>query len=85
MNAMRAFLADQYDEDVDVKFKQVELHTQLLDLFIDLPFRVTINPKNINFAHEQRSGLLPRAMSFYFDDASKGAVLGLHPVWMTRS
>lgn len=39
MNAMRAFLAYQYDEDVEVKFKQVELHTKLLDLFIDLPFR----------------------------------------------
>lgn len=39
--AVSAFLADQYDEDVDVKFKQVELHNKLLDLFVDLPFRLT--------------------------------------------
>jgi hypothetical protein len=37
-----AFLADQYLEDVEVKFKQVELYNKLLDLFIDLPFRMNI-------------------------------------------
>ena len=41
-NALRAYLAEQYSEDVDVKFKQVELHTKLLDLFIDLPFRLSL-------------------------------------------
>ena len=39
MNALRAFLAEQYSEDMEVKFKQVELSTKLLDLFVDLPFR----------------------------------------------
>lgn len=38
LNAIRAFLADQYQEDLEVKFKQVELHNKLLDLFVDLPF-----------------------------------------------
>jgi hypothetical protein len=42
MNALRAFLAEQYAEDMEVKFKQVELHTKLLDLFIDLPFRFSL-------------------------------------------
>ena len=42
MNALRAFLAEQYAEDLEVKFKQVELHTKLLDLFIDLPFRFSL-------------------------------------------
>lgn len=45
LNALRAFLADQYEEDVQVKFKQVELQNKLLDLFIDLPFRVTFRVK----------------------------------------
>jgi hypothetical protein len=40
--AVSAFLADQYAEDVEVKFKQVELHNKLLDLFVDLPFRLIL-------------------------------------------
>jgi len=40
--ALRAFLADQYADDVDVKFKQVELHNKLLDLFVDLPSRLSV-------------------------------------------
>ena len=35
--AIRAFTADQYDRDSQVKFKQVELQNGLLDLFIDVP------------------------------------------------
>lgn len=42
LNAMRAFLADQYKEDQEVKFKQVELQNKILDLFVDLPFKVVI-------------------------------------------
>jgi len=42
-NALRAFLADQYREDQEVKFKQVELQNKLLDLFVDLPFSVSIS------------------------------------------
>ncbi len=34
---IRAFLKDQYDRETEVKFKQVELQNQLLDLFIDVP------------------------------------------------
>ncbi len=49
MNALRAFLAEQYSDDVDVKFKQVELHTKLLDLFIDLPFRVSLRAERFDF------------------------------------
>lgn len=43
LNAIRAFLAHQYQEDQEVKFKQVELQNKLLDLFVDLPFRVRIH------------------------------------------
>jgi hypothetical protein len=58
-NSLKAFLADQYEEDVDVKFKQIELHNKLLDLFIDLPFQVTVRriPK---MTPSQRSRFLTR-------------------------
>lgn len=41
-NAINLYLTDQFDTDSKVKFKQVELQNQLLDLFIDVP----IIPKN---------------------------------------
>jgi len=34
---VRAFLRAQYDMDEEVRFKQVELHNKLLDLFVDVP------------------------------------------------
>lgn len=40
--ALKLFMAAQYEEDEDVKFKQVELHNKLLDLFVDLPFKVSV-------------------------------------------
>lgn len=36
-NALRAYLADQYMQDEEVRFQQVELQNSLLDLFIDVP------------------------------------------------
>ncbi len=48
MNALRAFLAEQYSEDAEVKFKQVELSTKLLDLFIDLPFRLNLRSRVVD-------------------------------------
>jgi hypothetical protein len=51
---VRAFLAAQYQEDYQVKFKQVELQNKLLDLFIDLPFRVVINnPRDVGLTRAQ--------------------------------
>ena len=41
-NAINLYLSDQFDTDSKVKFKQVELQNQLLDLFIDVP----ISPKD---------------------------------------
>lgn len=38
--AIKAFLASQYEDDAEIKFKQVELHNKLLDLFVDLPFQI---------------------------------------------
>ncbi len=38
--ALRAFLADQYRKDHEVRFKQVDLRNDLLDVFIDVPASV---------------------------------------------
>jgi hypothetical protein len=38
-DAIRAYLAAQFDDDKEVKFKQVDLYNSLLDLFIDVPIR----------------------------------------------
>lgn len=47
---LRTFLAAQYNDDIDVKFKQVDLHNKLLDLFVDLPF--SINSGSYSVAHQ---------------------------------
>jgi hypothetical protein len=38
-SAIRTFLRFQYDRDEDVRFRQVELRSKLLDLFVDVPAR----------------------------------------------
>lgn len=50
LNATRAFIANQYKEDEEVKFKQVELQNKLLDLFVDLPFRIEFRRSPRKFA-----------------------------------
>ncbi len=46
-NVIRAYLADQYDLDKEVKFKQIKLQNRLLDLFIDVPIHLKkFNEKN---------------------------------------
>lgn len=36
-SAITSYVATQYREDEEVKFKQVELQNKILDLFVDLP------------------------------------------------
>ena len=43
--AIDAFLVDQYEEDCTVQFKQVDLHSELLDLFVDVPFSFTASSR----------------------------------------
>jgi len=46
-NVVRAYLADQYVMDNEVKFRQIELQNRMFNLFTDVPFRVKkINEKN---------------------------------------
>lgn len=39
-NVIRAYLADQYEMDNKVKFRQIDLQNFLLDLFTDIPIRI---------------------------------------------
>jgi hypothetical protein len=43
LRAVRAFAAAQFEKDKAVKFKQVNLSNELVDLFIDIPLRVNEN------------------------------------------
>ncbi|RYJ43277.1 NACHT domain-containing protein [Flavobacterium beibuense] len=44
---LRAYLADQYSIDNEVKFKQIDLHNKLFNLFTDVPIKVKkLNVKN---------------------------------------
>jgi hypothetical protein len=36
-STVRAFLRDQFARDAEVRFRQVDLHNRLLDLFVDVP------------------------------------------------
>lgn len=75
-SAIKAFLANQYEEDQDVKFKQVQLQNKLLDLFVDLPFRIHLPrpPQSGSFpaAHMMQLRYLPNAdgQSLVIEDAS---------------
>lgn len=41
---LRAFIAAQFNDDRTVKFKQVNLSNELLDLFIDVPIGIPLEP-----------------------------------------
>jgi hypothetical protein len=48
-NVIRAYLADQYSIDNEVKFRQIDLQNKLFDLFTDVPLRIRkYNEKNKN-------------------------------------
>lgn len=44
VDILKAFVAEQYDHDEEVRFKQVELQNDLLQLFIDVPVVVNRGP-----------------------------------------
>lgn len=46
-SVVKAYLADQYSIDNEVKFRQIDLHNRLFDLFTDVPLKVRkFNEKN---------------------------------------
>jgi hypothetical protein len=60
---VRAFLADQYQEEIHVKFRQIDLNANIFDLFIDLPFSITLrNIDKQTLRQIQASGRLQISM-----------------------
>lgn len=39
-NVIRSYIADQYEMDNEVKFKQIELQNRIFDLFTDIPIQI---------------------------------------------
>lgn len=83
--AIRAYISSQYDDDEELKFKQVELQSKMVDLFVDLPVAPTRESFEINFLRHGRTFGLMRhrehllfengdspdlAASFFLTDAS---------------
>ena len=67
MGAIRAFLRDQYKMDQKVRFKQVDLQSNLLDLFIDVPM---ILPNHTN--RKQRSRYTTVAQDIEWQEIASG-------------
>lgn len=63
-DALRAFVASQFNTDSTVKFKQVHLSNDLLDLFIDVP---------IGFPQKSLKNRALRETSMKFFDAIRGS------------
>ena len=53
-SAIRAYLAAQYDSDRELKFKQVELQSEISDLFIDLPIALVEKQGSQHFLPQRR-------------------------------
>ena len=51
--SIRAFLRQQFESDAEVKFKQIELQNNLLDLFIDVPMALRERPPGARRAHRR--------------------------------
>lgn len=65
--ALRAYLADQYDRDREVRFKQVELSNDLLEMFTDVPARLASTTSSKS-DRRLRSWLGQRGGSVFFED-----------------
>lgn len=74
--ALKSYLAIQYSNEAEVKFKQVELQNKLLDLFVDVPAAPTIQTEHENFIFAQiRSGSLVSQQDFIeIDDEEVGYI-----------
>lgn len=64
---VRAFLADQYRKDREVRFRQIDLTNDLLDVFIDVPARLQPKPDDASRLLGQRLRHLARDETMEFD------------------
>ncbi|WP_161494542.1 NACHT domain-containing NTPase [Caulobacter sp. B11] len=65
-SAIRAYMTAQYDDEQELKFKQTDLRSTMVDLFVDLPMRRTYDPVDVDHIqsrHVQRSDLARYANS----------------------
>jgi hypothetical protein len=51
LNAIQAFVAKQHEQDEQVRFKQIELENDLLDLFVDVPAGLRRGPGDRRSRH----------------------------------
>jgi hypothetical protein len=73
--AARAYLAAQYDDDKEVKFKQVDLYNSLLDLFIDVPMKFidAEDPSNPRWLVRRAGTYVVSRGYHYFEEETVGA------------
>lgn len=92
-SVIRAYLADQYSSDSEVKFKQIDLQNRLLDLFTDVPIRLkksNTKDRQLRSALHQidnhfRNPLQPEHIFPEPDEAWVGAAsFLLHPIVQER-
>lgn len=85
---LRAYLADQYAIDNEVKFRQIDLQNKLLDLFTDVPIRIKkFNEKNrkikrvLDFFESYNRKIVSYEDSFVLEEGDNVGAAGflLHP------
>lgn len=74
-NALRAFLVEQFGEDREVKFKQVELQNKLLDLFVDLPFSIRVERGDERILRLAESGIPFDFQQNFHDETSEISIV----------
>lgn len=89
-NVIQAYLADQYDLDNQVKFRQIDLQNFILDLFTDVPIRLKkYNQKDkmlkrtlsiLNDTHRRRIGTHEEYLLFDEPDNIGAAEFLLNPI-----
>ena len=74
-NIVKSYLADQYENDNEVKFKQIELQTSLFDIFTDVPIRIKkydVNNRNLkNTIYDlirNYMAIRPEELHYYYDE-----------------
>jgi hypothetical protein len=70
-SAITAYLTEQYEEDGQVRFKQVDLLEDLLDLFVDIPASVSAHRKRSRSAHRDNDFF--QSLWLRFQESKDGA------------
>jgi hypothetical protein len=71
-SAITAYLTEQYEEDGQVRFKQVDLLEDLLDLFVDIPASISANNKRGRSRNKDNAFF--QSLWLRFQEGSKGSI-----------